>query len=105
MKKNLDKHFPLDFYGEDRGWRFIIRANEPSEVLDALRWRAYISIYRHEFNLLHLAVDKFSYTGVQTAKSSGIEGYTLRVKMLGPVVEVSTLNQLYHQRNGCPAVS
>ena len=60
-KRKIKNTFPLDFYGEDGSWRFIIRAENPGEVLDAMYWRAYISCHRKEFDLLHVATDKFNY--------------------------------------------
>ena len=58
-KRKIRKIFPLDFFGEDGSWRFIIRAESPDEVIDAMYWRAYISCHRKDFDLLHLATDKF----------------------------------------------
>ncbi|PKF49097.1 hypothetical protein AT251_21400 [Enterovibrio nigricans] len=98
INKRIRKFFPLDFYGEDRGWRFVIRAHNTSEVLDALMWRSYLSVRRQDFNLLHLAVETFSYENDYSegriAEVSS-HGALMRVKMLGPVVNVRALNQAY----------
>ncbi|MDD1780123.1 hypothetical protein LRP49_02820 [Enterovibrio sp. ZSDZ35] len=98
IKKRIRKFFPLDFYGEDRGWRFVIRAHNTTEVLDALMWRSYLSVRRQDFNLLHLAVETFSYENDYSegriAEVSS-HGAMMRVKMLGPVVNVSALNKAY----------
>lgn len=96
IKKRARKHFPLDFYGDDKGWRFIIRAYIETEVLEALRWRDYISVHREDFNLFELAVETFPYTKDDVTSIAQIqfrEG--ARIKMMGPVVEVRMLNQLY----------
>lgn len=98
IKKKVKKLFPLDFYGEDRSWRFVIRANNTTEVFDALMWRSYLSLRRQDFNLLHLAIGTFPYECDQSkgaiAKFLGAHGCMMRVKMLGPVVEVSALNRI-----------
>ncbi|WP_325894886.1 hypothetical protein [Grimontia sp. NTOU-MAR1] len=97
--KRIRKFFPLDFYGEDRGWRFVIRAYDAAEVFDALMWRSYLSVRRQDFNLLHLAIETFQYVSDYSegriAEVAGSHGALMRVKMLGPVVEVSALNQAY----------
>ncbi|WP_028023943.1 hypothetical protein [Enterovibrio calviensis] len=112
-KKRIRKFFPLDFYGADRGWRFVIRAYSTSEVFDALMWRSYLSVRRKDFNLLHLAIETFSYESDYSeghvAEISGSHGALMRVKMLGPVVEVNALNNAYLEKQRecaelCPVV-
>ncbi|KDM89684.1 hypothetical protein [Photobacterium galatheae] len=95
-KRKIKQIFPLDFYGEDGSWRFILRAYRPEEVLDAMYWRAYISCHRKEFDLLHLATDKFNYKYNYSASDVselhlGAVGSPMRVNMMGPIVSVSTL--------------
>ncbi|MEZ8142959.1 hypothetical protein A1OO_12340 [Enterovibrio norvegicus FF-33] len=101
-RKRIRKFFPLDFYGADRGWRFVIRAYNTSEVFDALMWRSYLSVRRQDFNLLRLAVETFSYVSDYSeghvAEISGSHGTLMRVKMLGPVVEVGALNKAYLEK-------
>ncbi len=103
MTKRFKKCFPIDFYGEDKTWRFAIRARNANEVFDALMWRSYLSVRRDEFNLLHLAVKLFSYECNQSESSiaqySSVYGCSLRVKMMGPVVEVATLNKIQREKN------
>lgn len=100
--KRLRKFFPLDFYGEDRGWRFVIRAYNATEVFDALMWRSYLSVRRQDFNLLHLAIETFQYESDYSegrfAEVAGSHGTLMRVKMLGPVVEVEALNKAYLEK-------
>lgn len=100
--KRIRKFFPLDFYGEDRSWRFVIRAYNTAEVFDALMWRSYLSVRRQDFNLLHLAIETFQYVSDysdgRAAEISGSRGTLMRVKMLGPVVEVSALNKAYREK-------
>ncbi|AMG29349.1 hypothetical protein AL542_02640 [Grimontia hollisae] len=100
--KRIRKFFPLDFYGEDRSWRFVIRAYNAAEVFDALMWRSYLSVRRQDFNLLHLAIETFQYVSDysdgRAAEISGSRGTLMRVKMLGPVVEVSALNKAYREK-------
>lgn len=100
--KRVRKFFPLDFYGEDRGWRFVIRAYNTAEVFDALMWRSYLSVRRQDFNLLHLAIETFSYESDycegRVAEVTGTRGTLMRVKMLGPVVEVGALNRAYLEK-------
>lgn len=102
INKRIRKLFPLDFYGEDRGWRFVIRAYNTAEVFDALMWRSFLSVRRQELNLLHLAIETFpyqsDYSEGRVAEISGSHGALMRVKMLGPVVEVSALNKAYHDK-------
>ncbi|SKA61066.1 hypothetical protein [Enterovibrio nigricans] len=61
-------------------------------------WRSYLSVRRQDFNLLHLAVETFSYENDYSegriAEVSS-HGALMRVKMLGPVVNVRALNQAY----------
>lgn len=101
-KKKVKKLFPIDFYGEDGVWKFVIRANNTTEVFDALMWRSYLSLRREEYNLLHLAVEMFPYecdsSNGPIAEFSGAYGCLMRVKMLGPIVEVSTLNKAYLEK-------
>lgn len=100
--KQLKKNFPLDFYGEDKAWRFAVRACNQSEVVDALMWCSYLSLRREEINLLHLAVRLFPYecdsSKESISKFSGAYGCLMRVKMMGPVVEVSKLNEIYRDK-------
>lgn len=102
ISKKIRKLFPLDFYGENNSWQFIIRANTAKEVLDALMWRSFLSIRRKECNLLRIAVTTFPYEsdfskGV-AADYQGNHGCMMKVKMLGPIVEVSALNRTYHEK-------
>ncbi|WP_232313431.1 hypothetical protein [Enterovibrio coralii] len=65
-------------------------------------WRSFLSVRRQDFNLLHLAVETFSYENDYSegriAEVSGSHGAMMRVKMLGPVVNVSALNQAYLEK-------
>jgi hypothetical protein len=95
-KRKIKNTFPLDFYGEDGSWRFIIRAENPGEVLDAMYWRAYISCHRKEFDLLHVATDKFNYkynySSVDAADLHyGTGGSPMRINMMGPIVPISAI--------------
>ncbi|MGF1683881.1 hypothetical protein [Photobacterium minamisatsumaniensis] len=95
-KRKIKNTFPLDFYGEDGSWRFIIRAEQPSEILDAMYWRAHISCHRKEFDLLHMATDKFNYKYNYSSSDSSELHYAagsdpLRVNMMGPIVPISVL--------------
>jgi len=95
-KRKIKNTFPLDFYGEDGSWRFIIRAEHPGEVLDAMYWRAYVSCHRKEFDLLHVATDKFNYkynysSGDVSDLHYGSGGSPLRVNMMGPIVPISAI--------------
>ncbi|WP_337247141.1 hypothetical protein [Photobacterium halotolerans] len=95
-RRKTKQIFPLDFYGEDGSWRFILRAYSSDEVLDAMYWRAYISCHRKEFDLLHLAIDKFNYKYNYSASDVselhlGAVGSAMRVNMMGPIVPVKHL--------------
>ncbi len=95
-KRKIKKTFPLDFYGEEGSWRFIIRAEHPDEVLDAMYWRAYISCHRKDFDLLHMATDKFNYKyNYSSSEASeihyGISGSPLTINMMGPIVPISAI--------------
>lgn len=97
-KRKIRKIFPLDFYGEDGSWRFIIRAEHPEEIIDAMYWRAYISCHRKDFDLLHMASDKFNYKYNYSSSDSselhyGLGGTPLRVNMMGPIVLMSTIRE------------
>ncbi len=97
-KRKIRKIFPLDFYGEDGSWRFIIRAEQPEEIIDAMYWRAYISCHRKDFDLLHMASDKFNYRYNYSSSDSselhyGLGGTPLRVNMMGPIVLMSTIRE------------
>lgn len=100
--KHSKKCFPLDFYGENKIWRFAVRANNRAEVFDALMWCSYLTLRRNEFNLLHLAIQLFPYECDATEESiykfSGAYGCLMRVKMMGPVVEVAQLNAIYRNK-------
>lgn len=89
----------MDFYGEDRGWRFVVRAHQASEVFAAMMWRARLSMKREQFNLLHLAVEMFpyhtDYGAGNSAEVAGSSGAVMREKIMGPVVPVSALVALY----------
>ncbi len=94
--KKIQKHFPLDFYGEEGSWRFIIRAEKPNEIVDAMYWRSYVSCHRKDFDLLRMAVDKFNYKYNYSASDSselhyGLGGAPMRVNMMGPIVLISDL--------------
>ena len=95
-KRKIKNLFPLDFYGEEGTWRFIIRAEHPGEVLDAMYWRAYISCHRKEFDLLHMATDKFNYKyNYSSSETSEIHygtcGSPMRINMMGPIVPISAI--------------
>ncbi|WP_211315288.1 hypothetical protein [Photobacterium lipolyticum] len=95
-KRKIKKIFPLDFYGEDGSWRFIIRAEQPGEIIDAMYWRAYISCHRKDFDLLHIATDKFNYKYNYSSSDSselhyGLGGAPMRVNMMGPIVPISVI--------------
>ena len=97
-KRKIRKIFPLDFYGEDGSWRFIIRAEQPEEIIDAMYWRAYISCHRKDFDLLHMASDKFNYKYNYSSSDSselhyGLGGAPLRVNRRGPIVLMSTIRE------------
>ncbi|WP_235869198.1 hypothetical protein [Veronia nyctiphanis] len=66
-KKTPKTTFPLDFFGEDNAWRFAVRAEDKSEVLDALFWRSYLSMRRKEVNLFSSAIDTFSYESYESS--------------------------------------
>ncbi|EAS45717.1 hypothetical protein [Photobacterium profundum] len=95
-KRKIKKIFPLDFFGEDGSWRFIVRAESPDEIIDAMYWRAYISCHRKDFDLLHLATDKFNYKYHYSSSDSselhyGLGGEPMRVNMMGPIVPISVI--------------
>ncbi|WP_305814924.1 hypothetical protein [Photobacterium leiognathi] len=97
-KRKIRKIFPLDFYGGDGSWRFIIRAEQPEEIIDAMYWRAYISCHRKDFDLLHMASDKFNYKYNYSSSDFselhyGLGGTPLRVNMMGPIVLMSTIRE------------
>lgn len=101
-KRKIKKIFPLDFYGEDGSWRFIIRAEVPSEIIDAMYWCAYISCHRKDFDLLHMACDKFNYKYNYSSSDAselhyGLGGSPLRVNMMGPIVLMSTIKEKFMQ--------
>ncbi|MEC6815286.1 hypothetical protein [Photobacterium toruni] len=94
-KKN---QFPVDFYGEEGSWRFVIRAMRQDEIIDAMYWCAHISCHRKDFDLLHIASDKFDCRyNYSTADLSdlqfGFSGTPLKVTMMGPIVLMSTINE------------
>ncbi|PSU26890.1 hypothetical protein C9J21_00485 [Photobacterium phosphoreum] len=94
-KKN---QFPVDFYGEEGSWRFVIRAMCQNEIIDAMYWCAHISCHRKDFDLLHIASDKFDCRyNYSTADLSdlqfGLSGTPLKVTMMGPIVLMSTIKQ------------
>ncbi|WP_087024910.1 hypothetical protein [Thaumasiovibrio subtropicus] len=92
MRKKVKRLFPIDYYGQDGRWQFAVRAEKPDEVLDAKYWQSEISCNRDKYDLLRIAVARFTYqVGYQ-----GEDSYEdLRVKMMGPVVTVAKLNALY----------
>ena len=96
-KKN---QFPVDFYGEEGSWRFVIRAMCQNEIIDAMYWCAHISCHRKDFDLLHIASDKFdcrynySTAGLSDLQS-GLSGTPLKVTMMGPIVLMSTIKQYF----------
>ena len=99
-KRQRKKVFPLDFFGEDGSWRFIIRAEQPNEIIDAMYWRAYISCHRKDFDLLHMSCDKFNYKYNYSSSDSselhyGLGSAPLRVNMMGPIVLMSTISAKY----------
>ncbi|MFD2177985.1 hypothetical protein [Veronia pacifica] len=97
-KASPKTRFPLDFYGEDSTWRFAVRAQNANEVLDALFWRAYLSVRRKEVNLFSAAVNTFAYecheSSSRAAEISASHGVVMKIKMMGPIVNVSALNKL-----------
>ncbi|KLU99931.1 hypothetical protein ACFFLZ_00835 [Photobacterium aphoticum] len=109
-RRKRQRTFPLDFYGEEGSWRFIIRAEKPSEVLDAMYWRAYISCHRKDFDLLHMATDKFNYKyNYSSAEASDLHyataGAPLRVNMMGPIVPISAILAKIHEQSEQDEVS
>ncbi|MGF1704062.1 hypothetical protein L4D09_27640 [Photobacterium makurazakiensis] len=106
-KRKIKNTFPLDFYGEDGSWRFIIRAEHPDEILDAMYWRAYISCHRKEFDLLHMATGKFNYKYNYSSSDSSELHYAagsdpLRVNMMGPIVPISVLLEKMRKQREVP---
>ncbi|WP_254463276.1 hypothetical protein [Photobacterium ganghwense] len=104
-KKRTNKFFPLDFYGEEGSWRFIIRAEHPGEILDAMYWRAYVSCHRKDFDLLHIATDKFNYKYNYSSSDSSEMHYAsgaeqLRVNMMGPIVPISVFLKTLAEQQG-----
>ena len=99
MKKRIEKYFPMDFYGDFRGWRFIVRAEHADEVVAALMWRAYICVHRKEFNLFEIATETFPYQYNYYAHECYIENTSTHIKMLGPIVSVRKLNQMMQPQN------
>ncbi|CEO41323.1 hypothetical protein [Photobacterium kishitanii] len=96
-KKN---HFPVDFYGEEGSWRFVIRAMRQNEIIDAMYWCAYISCHRKDFDLLHIASDRFDCrynysTSDQLDLQFGLSSTPLKVTMMGPIVLVSTIKERF----------
>lgn len=107
-KRKIKDTFPLDFYGEDGSWRFIIRAEHPGEVLDAMYWRAFISCHRKEFDLLHIATGKFNYKyNYSSAETSELHfstgGSPMRINMMGPIVPISAILSKVAENSGPPA--
>lgn len=92
MKKRINKLFPLDFYGDQNGWHFIIRATKASQVFDALWWRAYICVHRKNVNLFKIACETFSYNPDINSEAEHSKDFSARISMLGPIVEVEKLN-------------
>lgn len=96
-KKNL---FPVDFYGEEGSWRFVIRATRQDEIIDAMYWCAHISCHRKDFDLLHIATDKFDCrynysTSDPSDLQFGLSGTPLKVTMMGPIVLVSRIKERF----------
>lgn len=96
MRKNKQNNFPYDFYSEHKGWRFAVRAMCKSEIIDAMCWLSFLTLYREQINLLVLSSDRFhydmTYTESQSAEICMGAGARMHVKMVGPIVEVSVLN-------------
>ena len=99
-RKKKRNQFPVDFYGEEGSWRFVIRAMCQAEIIDAMYWRAHISCHRKDFDLLHIASDKFDCRyNYSTADLSdlqfGLSGTPLKVTMMGPIVLMSTIKERF----------
>ncbi len=92
MRRKVKRLFPIDFYGQDGKWHFAVRAENPNEVLDAQFWQSEISCHREKYDLLRLAVTRFTYQYAYKTENSATE---MLVKMVGPVVTVSELNKAY----------
>ncbi|MEC6907205.1 hypothetical protein CZ809_00219 [Photobacterium piscicola] len=76
----------------------MIRAMRQDEIIDAMYWCAHISCHRKDFDLLHIASDKFDCRyNYSTADLSdlqfGLSGTPLKVTMMGPIVLMSTINE------------
>ncbi len=88
--------FPYDFYSEHKGWRFAVRAMNKNELIDAMFWLSFLTLYRERINLLFLCSDKFHYDMQYTESGSAEicmrQGARMHVKMVGPIVDVQTLN-------------
>ncbi|WP_231730613.1 hypothetical protein [Photobacterium aquimaris] len=96
-KKN---QFPVDFYGEEGSWRFVIRAMRQDEIIDAMYWCAHISCHRKDYDLLHMASDKFDCrynysTSDPSDLQFGLSGTPLKVTMMGPIVLISTIKERF----------
>lgn len=99
-RRKKKKQFPLDFYGEEGSWRFVIRATCQDEVIDAMYWCAHISCHRKDFDLLHIASGKFDCrynysTSDPSDLQLGLSGTPLKVTMMGPIVLISTIKERF----------
>ena len=99
-RRKKKKQFPIDFYGEEGSWRFVIRATCQDEVIDAMYWCAHISCHRKDFDLLHIASGKFDCrynysTSDPSDLQLGLSGTPLKVTMMGPIVLISTIKERF----------
>lgn len=85
----------MDFYGQDKEWRFIVRAHSASEVFAALYWQSRLSVRRAEFNLLHLADEMFTYQSARSLEDMGCTQQRVQISVRGPIVSVKTLEEHY----------
>lgn len=96
IKRKNNTLFPYDFYSGHKGWRFAVRAMDKTEVIDAMFWLSFLTLHREKINLLLLSSDKFHYHIDHTNCSSTDiclhKGARMDVKMVGPIIEVKTLN-------------
>ncbi|WP_235859621.1 MULTISPECIES: hypothetical protein [Photobacterium] len=99
-RRKKNNQFPVDFYGEEGSWRFVIRAMRQDEIIDAMYWCAHISCHRKDYDLLHMASDKFDCrynysTSDPSDLQFGLSGTPLKVTMMGPIVLLSTIKERF----------
>ncbi len=85
----------MDFYGQDKEWRFIVRAHNAGEVLSALLWQSRLSVRRADFNLLHLADEMFTYESARSLDDMGCAQQRVQISVRGPIVSVKKLIEHY----------